>query len=34
MICHYEVFGLPFSATSDEIKKKYRKLALQFHPGE
>jgi hypothetical protein len=34
MICHYEVFSLEFSATADDIKKRYRKLALQFHPGE
>ena len=32
MRCHYEVMGLPRDATSDEIKKQYRKLALQWHP--
>ena len=34
MICHYEVFNLPFSASAEDIKKKYKKLALQYHPGK
>lgn len=33
MRCHYEVLGLPLNASVDEIKKAYRKCALQWHPG-
>ena len=30
--CYYDVLGLPKSAADDEIKKAYRKLAMQYHP--
>ena len=29
---YYEVLGLAKGASADEIKKSYRKLAMQFHP--
>ncbi|MDP3788089.1 MAG: J domain-containing protein [Candidatus Chromulinivorax sp.] len=28
----YEKLGLPFNATDEDIKKTYKKLALQYHP--
>ena len=29
---HYQVLGLKSNATSDEIKKAYRKLSKKYHP--
>lgn len=34
MRCHYEVLGVPQKATDDDLKKAYRKMALQWHPGQ
>jgi molecular chaperone DnaJ len=31
---YYEILGLPRTATADELKKSFRKLALQFHPDK
>ena len=33
MLCHYEVLKVERDAEDDEIKKAYKKLALQCHPG-
>ena len=32
--CYYEVFGVAQDAPVAEIKGKYKKLALQFHPDK
>lgn len=34
MKCHYEVLSLTKEASSSEIKKAYRRLALQWHPDK
>ena len=30
---YYDVLGVPKDATGAQIKKAYRKLSLQYHPG-
>lgn len=34
MKCHYEVLGVERDAVGSEIKKAYRRMALQWHPDK
>ena len=30
--CYYEILGVERDAAEEEIKKSYRRLAMQYHP--
>ncbi|KAK3856240.1 hypothetical protein Pcinc_037423 [Petrolisthes cinctipes] len=34
MKCHYEILGVTLKANDDDLKKAYRKMALQWHPDK
>ena len=31
---YFKIFDLPYNATEDQIKSKYRQLALEWHPDK